>query len=167
MAALPPAVQPPASPAFAHWVKLLWQRTVRQAAPTLQSHLDEVCFPANELVCQLCYHEPIADGIEEHFCSDRHIRYLHDTMFNVIKKNPAWMDNASGEHGCRVQKFYGKTGVAWFNHITGESGSDRLTERVHRWEKYSTALGDFWWDKQSEECFLVRGNFGFHLGLWR
>ena len=161
----------PGPPADASaWMKVMWQQIAQEAAAKLEFHFDGAHVPEDKRVCSVCS-APLAQNIEMHLRSDSHWSELTQTVNYMSDENSTWSESVSGALGPRVQKFEGQCGEVWFNHVTGESGSD-CAERGYpltEWEKYDysqTGGGCFWYSRVNGRYFEVKDYYGTDKGVW-
>ena len=150
----------------------MWHQIVQEAAGKLKFHFDGACVPEDKRVCRLCASAPMAENIETHLRSDCHLGKLTQTIKYLNEENRTWSESVSGALGPRVQTYEGEHGKVWFNHVTGESGSD-CAERgylLHEWEKYDYCHQGgscVWYNRVNGRYFEVKGNYGMDKGVWQ
>lgn len=143
----------------------MWKRTLPQTASTLSYYIETADVDARYLTCQACFRRPMSEGVEEHLRSDAHLENIARTMAAL---NPQQLATAGGKGGARVQHFEGRHGNVWFNHLTGESGSDADLGNKCKWDKYDYPNGaSYWYNHETQESFQVYGNCGVDRGLWQ
>jgi len=111
------------SPNYACLARLLWANLASVAASNLEAALKAARVHDSDRFCRLCHSSLECDFVCAHLLSDAHLKNLAITVQAVCEdKKDTW--DVGGPEGQRVQKFQGASGVAWFNHITGEAGTE-------------------------------------------
>jgi hypothetical protein len=75
-------------------------------------------------LCGNCRMSPGNGGVRAHLCSKLHMASLAATLHALETIKDSWRSSAFGRTGLYVQDSKGARGVAWFNHISGEVGTE-------------------------------------------